>query len=405
MNRFCRRFFSAKTTISILARPQPISIPTFQLIDTQGKLIDKSIKFDTEELSVYKQLLIKMLEVELIESTLLKAKFHGAFSFFMTSFGETGAIMGSAAACAPQDAIFSQYREFSSLYWRGFTLEDLTDNLLGNDKDIIKGRQMPIHFSDSRVNFFSVSSPLATNIPQAAGWGYGLSQKKKNEICINYFGDGAASEGDFYAGINFAQTLGSQTLFFCRNNGWAISTPISEQTSGDGLLPKAMAFGMEAARVDGNDPVAVYRMTKAMREYIVKTSKPAFIEAMTYRCSDHSTTDKSTKYRPQEEIDQWTNENNPIKRLKTFLHDQGVIQADFEDNMKGRLEVLFADLNKSLGRSKKELKPPIETLFDDVYDKIPASLAKQKKELMEHIERNKEVYERDFKLQTFQKAN
>ena len=99
---------------------------------------------------------------------------------------------------------------------------------------------------------------------------------------MTYFGEGTTSEGDFFVGVNFGATLKCQTLFFCRNNYYAISTPIEEQTIGDGILPKALAIGMDGVKVDGNDTLAVYYAVKQAREYILKYKKPFFIEALTY---------------------------------------------------------------------------------------------------------------------------
>ncbi len=115
-----------------------------------------------------------------------------------------------------------------ALYYRGFKIKEITDSCFGNYLDCNKARQMPIHFTSKKHAFFSISSPLATQICQASGYGYGLKMNKEDKICVTYFGDGSTSEGDFYAGINFAATLKSQTLFFCRNNQYAISTHVSE---------------------------------------------------------------------------------------------------------------------------------------------------------------------------------
>ena len=134
----------------------------------------------------------------------------------MTSWGETGCIVGTAAALENSDVVFSQYREMSLLYYRGYTIKEITDNCSGNHFDTVKGRQMPIHFTCKDLGMMSVSSPLATQISQAAGYGYALHQDKEDSISVVFFGEGAASEGDFYAGINFAQTLGGNTLFICR---------------------------------------------------------------------------------------------------------------------------------------------------------------------------------------------
>ena len=134
----------------------------------------------------------------------------------MTSWGETATIVGTIAALDQQDIVFSQYREMAALYYRGFTLKEITDNCSGNHLDRVKGRQMPIHFTAKNLGFMSISSPLATQISQAAGYGYGLKLDKSENLSVVYFGDGTASEGDFYAALNFAQTLGGNTLFICR---------------------------------------------------------------------------------------------------------------------------------------------------------------------------------------------
>lgn len=141
---------------------------------------------------------------------------------------------------------------------------------------------MPIHFTSKEHSFFSISSPLATQIPQASGFGYGLRQSKSPQIAATIFGEGTSSEGDFYVGVNLAQQMGSHTLFYCRNNQYAISTPIREQTQGDGILPKAQAIGMKGIKVDGNDILAVKHATEMSRKFIKENNQPFFIEAMTY---------------------------------------------------------------------------------------------------------------------------
>lgn len=106
-----------------------------------------------------------------------------------------------------------------ALYWRGYTIEQIANSCVGNYLDENQGHQMPIHFCSPKHNYFSVSSSLATQIPQASGYGYGLRQDKdKNKICATYFGEGASSEGDFFTGVSFAGTLKCKTLFICRNN-------------------------------------------------------------------------------------------------------------------------------------------------------------------------------------------
>ena len=114
-----------------------------------------------------------------------------------------------------------------------------------------------------------------------------------DRIAVTYFGEGAASEGDFHSALNFAATLRSQTLFYCRNNMYAISTPIDDQYAGDGIVVRGVAYGMPSIRVDGNDLFAIYHATEEARKLIVKEKRPVLIEAISYRIGDHSTSDFS----------------------------------------------------------------------------------------------------------------
>ena len=154
----------------------------------------------------------------------------------------------------------------------------------------------------------------------------------KDKIAIAYIGEGAASEGDCHPAMNFAATLKSQTLFFCRNNVYAISTPAYDQYAGDGFAARGISYGIPTIRVDGNDLFAVYNATLKARELIIKEKRPAVIEAITYRVGDHSTSDYSQIYRTESEIAKFKDYleaiGNPITRLEKYLLKKGLIKAE-----------------------------------------------------------------------------
>jgi 2-oxoisovalerate dehydrogenase E1 component alpha subunit len=206
----------------------------------------------------------------------------------MTAFGEEATHVGSAAAIDFGDLVYGQYRETGVLLWRGFTLSELMNQCYGNHLDYGKGRQMPVHYGAKHLNFHTISSPLATQMPQASGAAYALKRAGSGQCVVCYFGDGAASEGDAHAALNFAATLSCPVIFFCRNNGYAISTPTSEQYRGDGIVSRGPGYGIESVRVDGNDMLAVYNVTKLAREFCLKENRPFLIEAMTYRWATKS---------------------------------------------------------------------------------------------------------------------
>jgi 2-oxoisovalerate dehydrogenase E1 component alpha subunit len=285
--------------------------------------------------------------------------------------------------------IFAQYREAGVLMWRGFTLEQFAHQCFSNEFDMGKGRQMPVHYGSAELHFQTISSPLATQIPQAVGAAYAFKNAKKDKIAVCFFGEGAASEGDFHAGLNFAATLEAPVLFFCRNNGYAISTPVKDQYRGDGIAARAVGYGIHTIRVDGNDLLAVHDATALAREYILRENKPCLVETYSYRAGHHSTSDDSTRYRDSEEIAHWQTTNNPITRVRTMLQEMGAWSDEQEAAAQAaaRAEVLEA-----LNTAEVAKKPALSQLFSDVYDEIPHHLQEQQAEWDEHMAKYGEAY-------------
>lgn len=331
-----------------------------------------------------------MMRLREMDDILLNAQRQGRLSFYLTCRGEEAMTIGGASALHDSDVILTQYREQGLFMWRGFTLDQFANQCVGNDLDLGKARQMPIHYGSRALNIHTVSSPLGTQIPQAVGVAY----KKKLEfisgksdesgVSAVYFGDGAASTGDFYSACTFAATLKVPVLFFCRNNGYAISTSVREQYAGDGVVCRAKGFGMAAIRVDGNDLFAVHEATKAAREYAVNNLEPVLIEAISYRQAHHSTSDDSFSYRPEEEVIHAQSENDPINRLNTFLLDQGIMS---EDKLKSISQIERASVLEAL--QKAEARPPakLDTMFKDILYETPSILYDQERCLLDHMKK------------------
>ncbi|MES1912172.1 MAG: hypothetical protein MHM6MM_004490 [Cercozoa sp. M6MM] len=297
-----------------------------------------------------------------------------------------------------QDHVYLQYREVGVLLWRGFSLQQVCDQCFSNVDDLGKGRQMPVHYGSKALNVHTISSPLATQIPQAAGAAYAF--KRDNENCPDdekraawcFFGDGSASEGDFHAGMNFAATLQCPVVFVVRNNGYAISTPVEEQYRGDGIAGRASGYGMHAIRCDGNDLLAVLKSSEEARDIAVSQNKPVLLEVMTYRGGHHSTSDDSTRYRTKEEINGWLEGTSPISRLGRFLQDRGLWTEEMAQECadETRKQVLQA-----FSTASQKKKPALTELFTDVFDKEPQSLQRQRQQLKEHLEKYGSEYKLD----------
>ncbi|OQR73310.1 2-oxoisovalerate dehydrogenase subunit alpha, partial [Tropilaelaps mercedesae] len=163
------------------------------------------------------------------------------------------------------------------------------------------------------------------------GSAYALKRADQPYVVICYFGEGAASEGDAHAALNFAATLEAPVIFFCRNNGYAISTPAKDQYRGDGIAARGPAYGIATIRCDGNDTLAVYNATAKARAYCLSEKRPVLIEAMTYRLGHHSTSDDSMAYRSLDEVNAWESKAHPLVRFRKYLTAKG-LWNDEENN-------------------------------------------------------------------------
>eukprot|EP00924_Labyrinthula_sp_SR-Ha-C_P001663 augustus_masked-scaffold_18-processed-gene-5.12-mRNA-1 protein AED:0.02 eAED:0.02 QI:0/-1/0/1/-1/1/1/0/449 len=375
---------------------------SYRVLDEDGVVLNSKEAIDValalseaEAISLMKS----MIKVEVVDSILYEIQRQGRISFYMTSNGEEGINIGSADSLSEKDTIFAQYREAGVLLHRGYTFGEMMDQCFGTMDDAGKGRQMPVHYTSRRLNWHTISSPLATQMPHATGAAYALKMKAMqeerplDEIVVCYFGEGAASEGDFHPALNFAATLEAPVLFLCRNNGYAISTPASEQFKGDGIVSRAIGYGMASIRVDGNCVLAMKEATKQARQYIVENSKPVLLEAMSYRQGHHSTSDDSTRYRDLEEIEHFRMNYHPITRFSSFLLAKGWWNEE-EDHLYRK--TIRKEVLKAVKTAEAKPKPTgVDELFNDVYKDMPLNLRKQRQELIEHLEKYPDEYRLD----------
>ncbi|CAI5733779.1 unnamed protein product [Hyaloperonospora brassicae] len=363
-------------------------LPCFRIIDEDGDVMDGATDPQLSRdlcTKIYRQ----MIRLNTMDNILYDAQRQGRISFYMTSFGEEAISFGSASALRLRDMVFAQYREPGVLMWRGFSLQAFADQCFSNKDGHGKGRQMPVHYGSKQFNHQTISSPLATQLPQAAGAAYAFKLAKEDRIAVCYFGEGAASEGDFHAALNIASTKDCPILFFVRNNGFAISTPTVEQFRGDGIASRGSGYGIPVMRVDGNDFLAVHEVTRRAREFILKENRPVLIEAMSYRQGHHSTSDDSTQYRAVAEIKRWKETCDPIDRTKRYLMKRGWITEEQDRHMQDqeRTNVLAA-----LQQAEMKERPSLETMFEDVYDVKTPHLLAQEREMLEHVAKYPDYY-------------
>ncbi|AZZ98177.1 thiamine pyrophosphate-dependent dehydrogenase E1 component subunit alpha [Pseudoalteromonas sp. R3] len=375
-----------------------LNIPTLKILSEDGEILDGATAPELDKdtaLRIYST----MRFIRLLDERMQAAQRQGRISFYMQCLGEEAAITASAAALKQEDMIMAQYREQAALHYRGFSLEQFMNQLFSNEKDLGKGRQMPVHYGSNELHYLTISSPLGTQIPQATGYAYGQKLKhidaqsgelssEIDNVTICYFGEGAASEGDFHAGLNMAAVHKAPVLFFARNNGYAISTPADEQFKGDGIASRGVGYGIKTIRVDGADTLAVYAATQKAREIAVTTGEPVLIESIAYRLGAHSTSDDPSGYRTKDEEAEFKS-NCPVARFKAWLLKQGWLNEEEDEAQKDKIreEILAA-----LKVAEKVQKPALEELVSDVYDTPIPALQKQYEELKEHIKQHPDAY-------------
>ncbi|MGB0678443.1 MAG: thiamine pyrophosphate-dependent dehydrogenase E1 component subunit alpha [Polyangiales bacterium] len=314
-----------------------------------------------------------------IDQRLERLQRQGRIGFHVGSLGEEAAIVAAAAALTEQDWILPCYREFGALLWRGFALQALIHNAYGNAADTVHGRQMPDHVTSKALRFLSVSSPVGTQMTQAVGLGWAAKLSRDPAVAAVFFGDGATSCHDFHASLNFAAVMQAPVVFLCRNNGWAISTPLHQQSANPNLAERGESYGMAAARVDGNDAVATYAAVARAAKRAREGGGPTFIELLTYRLGGHSTSDDPRAYRSDKEVGQ-AEHRCPLRRLRRYLEGQDLWDDEKEEAWRASVH---AELQEAIAAAEAAGPPPLDTLTQDVYAAEPPHLQRQRTALLQ----------------------
>jgi pyruvate dehydrogenase E1 component alpha subunit len=335
--------------------------PLQRVLREDGSADPKEVTLpDSDLVALYRWMLLNRQ----LDERMMMMQRQGRIGFYIGSVGEEAAVFGSARAMARSDWIFPCYREHGAALFRGMPLATFVCELLGNGGDVMLGHQMPCHEAWRPGLFTSISSPIATQIPHAMGAAWAARIKGDEMVSLVYFGEGATSANDFHAGLNFAAVHKVPVVFLCRNNGWAISVPRERQTASETIAQKALAYGMNGVRVDGNDLLAVHNATARARSLAAAGGGPTLLECVTYRLEGHSTSDDPRAYRPAELVEPWR-KKDPILRMRAFLARRGLVTEE-------RNAALLVEVRETIQRAVKEAeahpaKPPAESLFQFVY--------------------------------------
>jgi len=346
-----------------------------RVLDDEGRAVGPVPTIPDEDL---RRMHRHMLVLRTMDQRMLSLQRQGRIGFYGLTTGQEASVTGSAYPLRASDWLFPALRETGVSMWRGTTIREIVCQLIGNSGDVLIGRQMPMHFSDRKVNAVAWSSVIGTQLVHAMGAAWAARLMKTEDVMAGYIGDGGTSSSDFHAAMNFAAVKQVPVVFFCQNNGWAISVPLASQTVSSSIAVKADAYGMPGVRVDGNDLLAVIAVMREAVDRARSGGGPTFIESVTFRMGGHSSSDDPTRYRDPALVEAWE-KRDPIARFGAWLRSRNLLtDAD--------VEAWTAEINDEISRAVTEAEalppPPLETLFTDVYARMPAHIEEQMKYAM-----------------------
>ncbi|MHC4815688.1 MAG: pyruvate dehydrogenase (acetyl-transferring) E1 component subunit alpha [Planctomycetota bacterium] len=346
------------------------------IIEKDGKVHkDKDPNLSDEQLL---ELYAVMVQTRILDDRGLALQRQGRIGFYLQSLGQEASHLGSAAALRDSDWLFPAYRQAGITLLRGAPLDQIVAEWFGHVGDTSMGRQMPVHYSFRCINLVSISSPIGTQISHAVGAGMAAKIRQEDTAFMTFFGDGGTSSIDFHSGLNFAGVYKAPVVFVCENNHWAISVPLQQQTASETIAAKAQAYGMPGVRVDGNDVLAVYRVCKEAVERARKGDGPTLVETVTYRMAAHSSSDDASRYRDPKEYEMWK-QLDPIQRFQKYLKQRGLWNETFENNITTNFK---AELAAAVKKAEAAGKPPVASMFEDVFMNQTPQLREQQEELL-----------------------
>jgi pyruvate dehydrogenase E1 component alpha subunit len=305
-----------------------------------------------------------------VEATALQR--HGELGIWAQLLGQEAAQVGAGRALKPQDYVFPTYREHGVAWCKG--VDPL--KLLGLFRGVDQGGWDP-----RENNFGLYTIVIGAQTLHATGYAMGMQRDgvvgtgdpDRDAAVIAHFGDGASSQGDVNEAFIFAASYNAPVVFFCQNNQWAISEPIERQ-SRIPLYQRALGFGFPGIRVDGNDVLATYAVTRAALQRAREGQGPTFVEAYTYRMGAHTTTDDPTRYRLSDDVERWKLKD-PIARVEAYLKRNGMAEQSFFDDVTAEAD----DLGHRLREGCKAMPDPSPlSMFDHVYAEQTDELVAQR---------------------------
>ena len=334
-----------------------------QVLDCDGQVVDaETMATVSDELLV--DLMRDLVWARVFDERMLLLNRQGTLGNYAPAGGQEASQFATLKALQKGDFLIPTYRDLGPLIKHGLPMHKAFLWWKGH----MAGNQI-----DRDINAWIPQVIVGGHVPHAAGVALAKKLKGEQNVAMLYLGDGATSQGDFYEGINFAGVYKAPMITIIQNNLYAISVPISKQTAAVTLAQKAVAAGIPALRVDGNDPVALYVATKMARDYAIAGNGPVVIESLTYRTGNHTMSDDAKRYRSDEEVAEWA-EKSSLRRLRAYLESKNLWTVADENAIE---EDLKATMKAELALMTKTPAMKVTELLEHMYEVAPQNIREQ----------------------------
>ncbi|MEK4565475.1 pyruvate dehydrogenase (acetyl-transferring) E1 component subunit alpha [Alkalihalobacillus sp. NPDC078783] len=340
---------------------------TFQILNEEGEVVNESAMPDLSDEQL-QELMRRMVYTRIWDQRAIALNRQGRLGFYAPMAGQEASMLGSHFALDKEDWILPGYRDIPQLVFHGLPLYQAFLWSRGH----VAGSEFP-----DGLNVAVPQIIIGAQIIQTAGVALGLKRKKKENICITYTGDGGASQGDFYEGMNFAGAYNAPAVFVVQNNRFAISVPVEKQSAAKTIAQKAVAAGIEGIQVDGMDVLAVYAATSEARKRALAGEGPTLIETLTYRYGAHTMAgDDPTRYRTSEEDDEWA-KKDPLIRFRKFLEAKKLWSEEQENEV---TEKAKEEIKEAIKKADQEPKMKVTGMLNNMFDEAPVNIREQLEE-------------------------
>lgn len=345
-------------------------IEHLSILDENGKFdakLGKGVIPDKDVVKLYEHMVL----CRHYDEVAFKLQRSGRMGTYPENRGQEATSLGAAYALDKKDWLVPCYRENPGLFWRGLPLEMIMLHWMGDER----GNEI-----DRELCITPLAIPIGTQMLHATGLAWAAKYRKEKQIACTFFGDGASSEGDFHEAANFAANLDIPVIFFCQNNGWAISVPSKIQCSAPTVAQRGLAYGMDCIQVDGNDIFAVVKATREAAKRARDKNRPTFIEAVTYRLGDHTTADDARRYRDGEEVEQWK-KRDPMLRLEKYLREKKLWDDKKHETAQAKAK---EEVSAAVKRAEEIAEPEAADFFNSMYAELSDDLKRQRDTMCTH---------------------